>query len=940
MADKESAKAAVRRLLERFQDLPPARIRADYNERNTCQAFILPLFQALGWDTTNPEEVFGEQLAGRGRVDYAFRIDSVSRFYLEAKPLRAELTEHPEWVIQANTYAYSKGIPFFVLTNFKSLWAYSVGDSPRRFITLNAHDYEKEFDALWLLSKESVASGAFEKYAEKVGALPERKPIERHLFERLREWRERLTSELLAYQPDWAKRLDLVDEIIERLFNRLVFIRTCEDRRIEDPVLLPALRAYREGNLKGRSPLLTELRRIFAQFNKTYDSDLFQPHTLDLAFVQDDTLADILEGLHTLPGGQARYDFGYIDADILGRVYEQYLGHVAQVVKQRAQLKLGTTPGRVQVLVEARRQRRKAQGIYYTPKWVVDYIVRETLGRYLRERPYREAQQVRILDPACGSGSFLIRAYDELLQWYAQQCTISKRVEDLDWNQRIAILTKHIFGVDLDARAVDIARLNLLLRALAGRYTLPLLKDNIKQGNSLISGGEEELKPYFGAAWREKHPFNWEREFREVMQAGGFDVVIGNPPWVESKFLPPDEKVYYQNHYDSMTGQYDIFCGFVERGIQLLRNGGILGFIIPNRFLMNPDYGPFRSYLLNVSNILHIRDVGEQVFQYEQGKFIQMPSLIMVIQKEPLEERRKSQSVLVRLDTDWQDRSAFVSYSVLQARFFNEPKKLFTIYQRPGLDALIANVEENGRLLGELVHNARGVEIGKSSPLVKLQKGKRNFVPFIVGEDMDRYTILGERWLQLGVEGVDYKDPSLYTGDKILIRKTGRGIRATIDRNNRYVIQVIYILKPKSRRISLPFILGILNSRLMQLYYHAKFGEQQKKVFPHLRQESLLLLPIRKVNITHLGAKTLQSRIIHLVERMLALQERLVPLRETPCDERDALVREIAQVDRQIDEAVYDLYGLTQEERKLVEEAVPDWPPPYVPQTARDRKGR
>jgi methylase of polypeptide subunit release factors len=151
------------------------------------------------------------------------------------------------------------------------------------------------------------------------------------------------------------------------------------------------------------------------------------------------------------------------------------------------------------------------------------------------------------------------------------------------------ILTGNIFGVDLDEKAIDFARLNLLLRGLAKRDHLPPLTDNIKQGNSLISGTEKELKGYFGKDWKDKHPFIWEDEFKDVMAGGGFDVVVGNPPYVGFQGFNED-KNFLRDHYKSCSGRFDVYLPFIENGMKLLKTGGILGFICPSNF-MKRQYG-------------------------------------------------------------------------------------------------------------------------------------------------------------------------------------------------------------------------------------------------------------------------------------------------------------------------------------------------------------
>ena len=534
-------------------------------------------------------------------------------------PQNGFLRGNQDWVEQAISYAYSRNIPWTVLTNFRQLWLFTGDVEVRRFITLDAENYLRDFEMLWLLGRDSIERGALDEEAEKLGVQPPKIAVEERLFAQLSVWREKLFKQIHLYKPELS--FTLVDETIQRLFNRLIFIRTCEDRHIEDPAIMPLLRAQRERRSGGN--LARGLHRAFRNFDGYYDSDLFARHILDDLHVDDEVLSEIIEGLHKVPGGLARYDFSVIDADILGRVYEQYLGRVAQIVTSRRremQLRLerGVTPeAAIEEVIEVveRPQRRKSQGIYYTPRWVVDYIVRETVGKFTEEHSDNpEAiHELTVLDMACGSGSFLIRAYDELLAWHAENFG---RVEgDIDPHERALILRNHVFGVDLDPQAVEIARLNLLLRALAQRELLPSLADNIRVGNSLISGGAAELGPYFGDNWEEKRPFNWDQEFRQVMDQGGFDVIIGNPPYVRIQGLDRTEASYFSKRYESSTGNYDLYVLFLERGMQLLKDGGVLGFILPNNFF-KAKYGRGIRRLLSsdglVTKVVDFRDA--QIF--------------------------------------------------------------------------------------------------------------------------------------------------------------------------------------------------------------------------------------------------------------------------------------------------------------------------------------
>ncbi len=334
----DSVHARISALVQKYREITATEL-GQYNEENTKNVFIQPLFEALGWDFHDISEVTAEHPTGRGRrVDYAFRVNGVSRFYLEAKPLRDDLHAHPEWLRQAVSYAYNKGIPWVVLTNFKSLWILpgDAGDpSQRGFPRLDTDSFESDERLGWL-SRESVASGALEAEAAKFNLVPSRISIEQQLYDQLRQWREKLFNDIHTYNPSIP--LSTVDEVIQKLFNRLVFIRTCEDRRIEDRRLLSLARQSQDNQLK--RGLLAELRDVFADYDKEYDSDLFATHLLDSPPSQiqmdPETLQGVILGLYEVPGGLAEYNFAEIDADILGAVYEQYLGHIAQTAVRRS----------------------------------------------------------------------------------------------------------------------------------------------------------------------------------------------------------------------------------------------------------------------------------------------------------------------------------------------------------------------------------------------------------------------------------------------------------------------------------------------------------------------------------------------------------------------------------------------------------------------------
>jgi len=966
-AAKDKARQEVTKLVAKYQSLPPTSIKK-YTEADTRREFIEPLFGALGWDVYSREEVAEEVKAAAGRVDYVFKLRGVSQFYLEAKALRAELTK-PEYIKQAISYAYNKGITWAILTDFEGLQVYNA-QTGRLFINLSCASYLTDFDDLWLLSRQSLETNALNERAEKYGALPPRLGIEQRLYNQLRQWREQLYSQIYYYNKDLNLNCSQIDEVIQRLFNRLIFIRTCEDSGIEDRVLLGAVHEWRSSGRKGE--LIKILHRIFRDFDGYYDSDLFTLHLTDEVFIDSVTIESIIDGLYEIPKGIANYDFSLIDADVLGAVYEQYLGHVATVVKQRAEkaqirMDLGF-PSEPTFELTAKKQRRKEHGIYYTPRFVTDYIVKQTVGRFLKERSHNEIINIKILDPACGSGSFLIRAYDELLRYHAE--AKGKPVSQLDQWERLPILTGNIFGVDLDMQAIEIARLNLLLRSLARRETLPSLADNIRQGNSLISGTEDELKGYFGDSWREKKPFNWEQEFEDIMAKGGFDIVIGNPPYVneargnkelfrELKKLPQLEAYYEKN--------MDLFNYFIEIGLDLLKEDGFLGYIIPSYWQDRTGATLLRHKIVRETNIEHLVDLGEfKVFAEAPGQH----NNIIVLRKAPT---RKKTSVLILTRANVES-----PYNEKNIPLFSEPK--------PVEYGLVNNKLVIGRQILNLAHKVeeehvfylqnneimRGVDTSPSTyerkgvfvltepELSNLTPGLRPkqigefFKPFYKASQIDRYYYESKNhyWLlytdtkrkelletnkakyKVIVDHLDqFKDvitsdnkpyglhrpkneATFIDENKILfVRKTPYPKFVTVPIPY-FVDEAVYLITWNRPLYDLNYMLAILDSTLAKWWFGSqkKHGQQLQ-----IDKEQILSFPIRAVDFRNPSERGLHNKLAALASDMLALNKRLAPIRNTPCNDRDELLHQIEQTDKEIDNLVYDLYGLTEEERKIVE---------------------
>ncbi|RJS79230.1 hypothetical protein CW713_08665 [Methanophagales archaeon] len=864
---KEQAKEEIGRLINKLEEVVREGKESDYSEADVGSKFILPLIEKLGWDIKNIDEVKEQKRTLFGPVDYSLNIDKKPKILLEIKKFesldgsrikRGKKQTYPE---QAIDYAWSVKTDWAVLTNFKETRLYySHVKKPEEGIIfkLNFSEYLEQFDNLWLLSKESAVSGVLDTYEKK----RTRETIDVAILKDLHESRILLTNNIHLKNPELDK--NLLRECVQKILDRLIVMRVAEDRNIiSSDSIFKQLETWKETVLnKEVRTFMMDLKNTFRDFDFSYNTKLFEEHPCDDLKIDNDIIEEVINRLYN-------YNFEMISSDVLGAVYENYIGHILKEFEEGVE-------------IAEDKKVRKIFGIYYTPTYVVDYIVKNTLGEVLKDKTPKEVSKIRVLDPACGSGSFLIKAFDYLKEYYDKynkkaRENARKNKSIREWNSipkvERKILTENLFGVDLDEQAAEIASVNLMLKGLKKGEKLPLiLGENIKVGNSLISGSEDELKDYFGNSWKDKKPFNWDEEFKEVFEQGGFDIVIGNPPWIESKKMGLQDKSYYKSNFSTMKKQYDIFNGFVERGLKVLKDGGYLSFILPNRFLMNPDYEKFRKFLLRNAEIVEILDIGENVFAS-----VEMPALIVTLRKQSEEVKRNNNIIRIRTGLKKPEsiqNSDWIEYYIPQQRFWEENKCLFSVYQQPKLDSIIKKIEVKSQNLKELVYNARGVEIGKRSPLISVERKGANYVPFLVGEDIDRYLIRNSRYLKLGDPSVDYKSSSLYEGEKILIRKTGTGIKATYDNSGYYVIQVIYILKAKVG-INLKFLLALLNSKLMSFYYFSKFGEKSKRVFPHLRQETLLQLPIRTINFANPSEKAIYDRLIALVDVMLSTNQKL-----------------------------------------------------------------
>ncbi len=634
----DDARARIGDLIEKFEREKAAGRLSDYNESETKAGFIEPLLQALGWDTRDRNEVGFETKVSAGRVDYSLKVYGTPRIYVEAKPFRADLTKR-DIVAQAITYGYNtRAVNWVLLTDFQELRLFDVTIKPTRrnlerglCLQLPCTDYLNRFDDLWLVSKPSLETGELDRVLLPKKAERDRLPVDRAILEDLTRWQEILAKDLYK-QSGYSLEADRLREATQRILDRIVFIRSCEDRKLTHAERLRELIDQRREEIGSNFGLV--LKGLFRRYDRDFNSDLFAAHFSEELAVDYAVLKEIILGTYE------PHLFDVVGVHLLGSIYEQYLGYTINLTEKR-------------VTYEPKPQVRKARGVYYTPEYIVDYIiVKNSIGRLLRERgKTRAAKQknvpLRVLDIACGSGSFLIRAYDELYRHYElmKAEALKRRAETLnaaradqfafplateeEVSPRLTIFEKrqmvldHLFGVDIDPQACEVARLSLMLKMLEneygiipGRAILPTLDYNVQCGNSLISGDVLKLQSFFKDDWIKTKPFDWEVHFRKIMEEGGFDVIIGNPPYVRIQTLVRDQVAFFSQHYASASGNYDIYILFVERALQLLKPGGILGFILPHKFFQAAYGKGLRKVIADqrcLMEIVNFRD--NQIFE-------------------------------------------------------------------------------------------------------------------------------------------------------------------------------------------------------------------------------------------------------------------------------------------------------------------------------------
>jgi fido (protein-threonine AMPylation protein) len=983
-----------------------------YNETQVRREFIDPFFEALGWDVGNKaghaeayKDVIHEDAINVGGFtkapDYCFRIGGTRKFFLEAKKPAVNLKDDLSPAYQLRRYAWSAKLPLSILTDFEEFAAYdsrtrpSPTDKPAtgRILYLTYRDYATRWDEIASrFSKDAVLKGSFDKYA-----VSERKrgtaTVDAEFLSEIEGWRETLARHLALRNP--ALTVQELNFAVQRTIDRLVFLRICEDRGIEHYGQLQAL-------LNGEH-VYARLRQLYAQADDHYNSGLFHfrqeagrsetPDELTLELTIDDKiLKDIIRRLYY---PDSPYEFSVFPAEILGQVYEQFLGKVIRL-----------TAGH-QAKVEEKPEVKKAGGVYYTPAYIVDYILTHTVGKLCEGKTPKQIAKLRILDPACGSGSFLIGAYSYLMNyhrdWYVSDGSDKHRKEIFqaaggDWRlttqEKKRILLNNIYGVDIDSQAVEVTKLSLLLKVLEGESNetlkrqltmwkdraLPDLGHNIKCGNSLIGPDyftgqllpdEDEL--------RRVNPFDWEAEFGDIMKAGGFDAVVGNPPYVRiqtmKEWVPLEVEAYKELFRSASKGNYDIYVLFVEKGLSLLNKTGRLGFILPHKFFQAQYGEPLRGLVARGKHLAEVVHFGDQqvfdeattytclLFLDKAGadacRFVKVDDLAAWRNTGAATEGQTPSTNITAAEWNF----AVGEGSVLFEKLSKTPIKLGDVAERmaQGIRTsanevyVLDSISTKGSLIkAHSKQLGRAIEVERSATLLFLQgreikpyqvqpSGKVVIFPYQIRAG--RVYLLGEEELRQqfpkalgylrenqthlkkrengGFAGPDWymygrqQNIDLMLMPKILVPDIADRASFALDERGDYAFTSGYGIKLKHAvRESPKYLLGILNSKVSDFYLKRVSTVIRGGFFRYFTQ-FIEQIPIRRINFSDPADKAKHDRMVSLVERMLELHKRRSSTKSP--NDKTRLQRQIDATDREIDRLVYNLYGLTEEEIKIVE---------------------
>lgn len=961
-----TATDAIYQLIEKFEAEKEKYESGEHKEAQVRQSLIDPLFEALGWDMTDPKQVRQEfSLEDKGHnvfPDYSFHIHDRTDpiFYMEAKGVYVDIENNEKTAQQVRRYSSTSKHDIAILTDFEELSIYNglqvVDKSDKAHIARLDHlrytEYIEKWDWIYgLLSREAVIGGSLEAYA---GSKRPKgtQTVDEAFLNTLEDWRSLLAEDIYAQN----KALNLTDRelniAVQRTIDRIVFLRITEARGIA--YSRHTLDRYLDGDV------YHNLKTLFREANDRFNSGLFhfveergseEGDAISMKIsISPQPLREIIDSIYY---PESPYEFSVMPADILGQVYERFLGNV---ISRRDD----------GILIDQKPEVRKAGGVYYTPTYIVDYIVENTVGKLLEGKNPTQVSKLRILDPACGSGSFLLGAYQYLMDWhldyyrariaenpnstflsrtrYETDTDGTIQVLALNVHEKRNILLNNLYGVDLDQQAVEVTKLSLLLKMLENETEkttastrpeqiplirgddrlLPPLHDNIKWGNSLIGNDFYDDKKMTQMAMfpdedvQEElyrvRAFDWEIEFSTIMSGGGFDAVIGNPPYGAT--FNKNELKYTLEKFQVGKKFPDSYVFFMLQAFDLLKENHRASFIVPNTFCDLESCDEFRKWLLTEHTLETLWQSGWAF------KDAIVDTLVFSCKKS---RTNQPLSVVVEIDDKRYEREvdSFLANELVKIDYRNSS------IERDLPKKIIANTIP----LAEIASVNAGVKMyerGKGNPPQTRELIKER--PYsLKGEQPDGWKLLyrgkhvNRYYLKFPNEFVNYgewlaapRSPMLFEGTKIVMRRTDDKLLASLDAANSICVNSCHVIKfsDSAEQLSYYYLLGLLNSRLLQVVFELQNPQMVNKVFAEVKVIYVLRLPIRTIDFENPDDVALHDALVQHVQNMLDWHKQLS---SAPDPLKKVLEGKIKTTDKAIDQLVYKLYELTAEEIEIVE---------------------